>query len=224
MIRPPILILTLTLSAGPALSGAAQPDLTGVWTVVGKHSVLKTVSGDLPPMTPDAKRLYQQHLDAAARKDRSFDGTTHCLPPGLPRLMLVNKPFEILQRDKAVYFVHQVNRLPRRAYFGEKLPVDPDPLYQGYSVARWEGDTLVIETAGFLEGTLLDDAGLPHSDALHLTERYRLDSDGKGLHARFTIDDPKTFTHSWDAQATYRKLNGYEIPEEVCSDKLAARR
>ena len=90
-------------------------------------------------------------------------------------------------------------------------------------MARWDGDTLVIDTAGFLEGTVLDDAGLPHSDALHLTERYRLDEDGRRLHARFTIEDPKTFTHSWTAQAQYDKRPGYELPEEVCADKLAGK-
>ncbi len=138
--------------------------------------------------------------------------------------MLEKEPFEIMQRDKAVYFVSQVNRLPRRAYFNEKLPTDVDPEYLGFSVARWDGDTLVIDSAGFRDVTLLDDSGLPHSEDLHLTERYTLSKDGKELHARFTIEDPKTFTRPWEARAEYKKLPGYEIPEEVCADQLASKK
>jgi hypothetical protein len=220
------LLLTVLAAGIPGWSAAAgTPDLTGVWSIVDHPGTLKTADGKAPPLKPDAQAVYQQHLASSSRGDRSFDGTSSCLPPGLPRLMLEQEPIEIMQRDKAVYFVSQVNRLPRRAYFKEKLPSpqDVDPLYLGYSVARWEGGTLVIDSASFRDGTLLDDSGLPHSEDLHLTERYQLSKDGKTLHARFTIDDPKTFTKAWDARAEYKKLPGYEVPEEVCSDKLASK-
>ncbi len=82
---------------------------------------------------------------AIAKGDFSFDGVTRCLPPGLPRLMLMHEPFEILQRPKALYFVHQINRLPRRVYLDEALPTDVDPHYLGYSVGKWDGDALVVD-------------------------------------------------------------------------------
>jgi hypothetical protein len=208
------------LACIPVCARAAPPDLTGVWSIAGDRSVLKTSEGATPPLTPTGKALYATHLRDAARGDRSFDETAVCLPPGLPRLMLVNKPFEILQREKAVYFIHQLNRMPRRAYFGEKLPVDPDPLYLGFSVAHREGDVLVIDSSGFRESTLLDDSGLPHSAALKLTERYKLDKDGKTLHARFTIDDAQMFARPWSAEAQYTRRPGYELPEEVCADSV----
>jgi hypothetical protein len=210
------------LALAPALTWAVAPNLTGVWSIVSHPTMLKTVDDKTPPLTPEAKAIYDKHIASSAKGDRSFDETKVCLPPGLPRLMLWNEPFEILQRDKTVYFVAQLNRMPRRAYFGEKLPDpnDVDPLYQGYSVARWDGDTLVIDSSSFREGTLLDDAGMPHSDAMKLTERYTLDKDGKTLHARFAINDPKTFTKAWEAKADYTRRPGYEIPEEVCAEKL----
>lgn len=210
--------LMVAVLVAPALTRASEPDLTGVWLIVKPPTTLKTVEGARPPLNPGGTALYEQHLAAAAHGDRTFDGTGKCLPPGLPRLMLVNEPFEIMQRDKVVYFLHELNRLPRRAYFGEALPADADPMYLGYSVARWDGATLVIESSGFREGTLLDDSGLPHSESLHLTERYQLDKDGRTLHARFTIDDPKKFTRPWDAKADYVRRPGYEIPEQVCAD------
>lgn len=216
-------LATAGLASMMSAAASGPPDLTGVWTVVHPPHALRTLDGGLPPLTPAARATYEEHLKAAARGDRSFDGMNRCLPPGLPRLMLVREPFEILQKPKVVYFVFQLNRLPRRAYFGEALPTDPDPHWLGYSVARWEGTALVIDSAGFNDLTMLDDAGLPHSEDLHLTERYALSPDGMHLHALFTIDDPKTFTHPWSARAEYVKRPGYEIPEEVCMDKLLKR-
>jgi hypothetical protein len=219
--KPFFAVFLLALAATGALASATPPDLTGVWSVVSPVDSLETVDGKLPPLLPAAKVTYEAHLAAAARGDRSFDGTTRCLPPGLPRLMLVHRPFEILQRPNTIYFIHELNRLPRRAYLNETLPTDPDPHYLGYSVARWEGGTLVIESSGFSDDTLLDTAGLPHSDALHLTERYSLDKGGKVLLARFTVEDAKTFTAPWSFTAKFVRRPGYELRENVCADKLA---
>lgn len=203
---------------------AAAPDLSGVWFISGQVAALKTAEGQSPPLTPDAKAILDAHRKAAAKGDYSFDGTTHCLPPGLPRLLLMREPFEILQKPKVIYFVHQLNRLPRRAYLDEALPADVDPHYLGYSVAKWDGEALVIESNGFDDSTMLDNAGLPHSEGLHLTERYSLSKDGKHLHLALTIEDPKTFTKAWNAQADYVKRPGYELQEEVCAATPEAKR
>lgn len=209
-----LLALTLTVAAAAA---QAHPDLTGVWAISAPVQALKSATGEAPPLKPEAQAVLDAHRAAAAKGDYSFDGVTRCLPPGLPRLMLMHEPFEIMQRDKVIYFVHQLNRLPRRAYLNEQLPMDADPHYLGYSVAHWDGDALVIESTGFDDGTVLDAAGLPHSESLHLTERYELAKDGKHLHASFLIEDPATFTHPWTVEANYIKRAGYEIPEEVCA-------
>jgi hypothetical protein len=212
----------LSLASLPAC--ADPPDLSGVWFISAHVGAAKTVEGQAPPLTPAAKAVYDAHRAAAAKGDYSFDGVTHCLPPGLPRLMLMSEPFEILQKPKVIYFVHQLNRLPRRAYLDEALPTDVDPHYLGYSVAKWDGSALVIDSNGFDDSTLLDNSGLPHSDALHLTERYELSADGKHLHLRYTIDDPKTFTQSWSGQADYVKRSGFELTEEVCAATPVAKR
>jgi hypothetical protein len=218
-----LLVLTAALLAGAASIAAApaHPDLTGVWMINNAPTTLKTVEGQEPPLTPAGKAIYEANKAKTAKGDRSWDGLSYCLPPGLPRLMLVNKPFEILQRPKTVFFVHQENRLPRRVYMDEKIPDDIDSFYLGYSVGKWEGPELVVESKGFREGdTFIDMSGLPHSKDLQLTERYRLSADGKTLTARFTITDPKDYTRPWTAQATYSKRIGYQIPEEVCAERL----
>jgi hypothetical protein len=203
---------------------AAPPDFSGVWSISTHVGALKTVEGHAPPLTAEARKVYDAHRAAAAKGDYAFDGVTQCLPPGLPRLMLMHEPFEILQKPKVIYFVHQLNRLPRRAYIDEALPTDVDPHYLGYSVAKWDGDALVIDTTGFDDSTMLDNAGLPHSEALHLTERYQLSADGKHMHLRLTIEDPKTFTQAWSAEADYARRPGYELTEEVCAATPPAKR
>jgi hypothetical protein len=230
MRRIPLLFVGLLAVAGvvwadpPPDAAPGQPDLTGAWFIVNPPHALKTVDGSLPPLTPSARQIYEQHLAEVKRGNRAaFDGTTRCLPPGLPRLMLSRVPFEILQRPKVIYFVSGDNRLPRRVYLNEKLPEDADPHWLGYSVGRWDGDTLVIDSGGFNDETLLDDAGLPHSDQLHLTERYRLSHDGKHLAAEFTIEDPKDYTRPWKVEAEYVRRAGFEIPAQICMDDPARR-
>jgi len=215
------LIAAALLLAGAAQAAPPPPNLTGVWSIVNAPVALKTTEGQEPPLTPAAKAVYEANKAKAAKGDRSWDGLSYCLPPGLPRLMLIDKPFEILHRPKQVFFVHQENRLPRRVYLDETHPDDLDSFYLGYSVGKWEGDELVVDTKGFREGdTFIDLSGLPHSTSLHLTERYTLSADGTSLTARFTIEDPKTYSRPWTAAATYTKRVGFQIPEEVCADSL----
>jgi hypothetical protein len=119
-----------------------------------------------------------------------------------------------------MYFVAQ-NRLPFRAYFGEQLPTDVDPLYLGFSVAKWVGPALVIDTNGFRDTTFLDDRGLPHSEKLHLTQTFKLGAGGKTMSVTYKIDDPDTFTHPWTATRTFtKKPASFQMPEEVCAEKL----
>ena len=213
----------LLLAALPAaaIGAPARTDLSGIWSRSDYAPALKPEGGGEVPLTRKGKADYEKNRAMAAKGDMSFDERqVACLPPGLPRLMLLDKPFEIIQRDKTVFFVHQENRLPRRVYLGESLPTDPELMYDGYSVGKWEGDTLVVQSAGFRAGTLLDDSGLPHTTALKIGERYRLMDGGNTLEARFTIEDPGTFTQPWTAVARYQKRPGYLIPEEVCAERL----
>jgi hypothetical protein len=212
------LIAALAFMAAGAASAA---DLSGIWSRKDYSPTLTPETGGTPPLTPAGRAAYDKNRAMAARGDRSFDDVqAACLPPGLPRLMLIAKPFEIIQRPKTVFFVHQENRLPRRVYLDEALPTDPDPMFLGYSVGQWDGEVLKVQSAGFRAGTLLDDSGLPHTEALKVGETWRLTDGGNTLEARFTIEDPATFTRPWTAVAHYRKRPGLLIPEEVCAERL----
>ena len=218
-----LIVAGVALAALPALANAQgkHPDFTGAWIVSPYRAALKPADGKPVPLKPEAKKVYDQHRAAAAKGDRTWDDSSICLPEGLPRLETINEPFEIMQKSNAMYFVAQ-NRLPWRAYFNEKLPGDdPDPMYLGYHVARWEGAKLVIDSAGFRDTSVLDDKGIPHSEKLRLTETYVMGPDGKTMTVTYRIEDPDTFTRPWTAKATFKKMPAsFQFPEEVCAAKL----
>ena len=99
---------------------------------------------------------------------------------------------------------------------GRELPKDPDPTWMGYSVGKWDGDTLVVDSVGFDERTWLDHFGYPHSGEMRLQERYhRLDRDTLELTMTFT--DPKMYTAAWISEKKVLKLvAGRELPELFC--------
>jgi len=209
------------LAALPALAHAqAHPDFTGQWIVSAYSPSLTPADGKPVPFKPEAKKVYDQHLAAAAKGDRKWDETSICLPEGLPRLQTIKEPFEIMQKSNAMYFVAQ-NRLPWRAYFNEKLPDDPDPMYLGYHVAKWDGAKLVIDSAGFRDASVLDDKGIPHSEKLHLTATYAMGADKNTMTITWQIEDPDTFTRPWTAKASFKRMPAsFQFPEEVCAEKL----
>jgi hypothetical protein len=217
-----LIVAGALLAAAPALAHAQakHPDFTGAWIVSPYKAKLTPADGKPIPFKPEAKKVYDQHVAAAAKGDRTWDETSICLPEGLPRLELINEPFEIMQKDKAMYFVAQ-NRLPWRAYFNEKLPDDPDPMYLGYHVAKWDGAKLVIDSSGFRDASVLDDSGIPHSEKLHLTATYALGADNKTMTVTWRIEDPDTFTQPWTATASFKRMPAsFQFPEEVCAAKL----
>jgi hypothetical protein len=101
---------------------------------------------------------------------------------------------------------------------GRPLPVDPDPAYYGYSVGRWEGETFVVETAGFKEGSWLDNDGHPHTEALRTTERFRRINFGR-LELAVTIDDPKAYSRTWTSETMRFDLQpDTELLEHLCEN------
>ncbi|MFM1887288.1 MAG: hypothetical protein RL026_2445 [Pseudomonadota bacterium] len=223
------LLTAFLLGSLGANSGQAQvplaadkPDFSGIWRRVGYQPAALPDGGKPLPLLPAAAATLAAHQAAASRGDRSHDLSALCLPEGLPRLMLKAEPFEVLQRPGFLAFNYQINRLSRLAYIGEAPPEENNGFYLGESTARWEGDSLVIDTRGFNDQTLLDDAGLPHSDALVLTERLQLSKEGRELVNQITVQDPRTFSAAWTITVRYERLKDFLMPEDVCADRLGS--
>jgi hypothetical protein len=189
---------------------ASAPDLTGVWLIDHFQPALFP-KGTTPPLTPWAEAQFKK------ADTKVNDPNLACLPHGIPRLMFVPLPMEIFQvPDKVMMYQEAGNQL-RQIHMDRGHKKDLDPNYNGDSVGKWDGDTLVVDTIGFNEVTWLDHVGLPHSEALHVVERiHRVDRNT--LVDDFTIEDSKAFTKPWAASQTYHLKPGWEIAEYVCDN------
>jgi hypothetical protein len=213
------LALGSTAVAQPIYHPPAGQDLQGVWLIQGDHAALRTLDGKLPPMKPETAKAYAAHLAARKAGKPAFDTVQSCEPHGLPRILFAAFPIEVLQEPTQVTFIHEVHHMPRLVFLDAKLPKldDLDQNWMGFSAGHWEGDTLVVESAGFNDKTTLDAAGLPHSTEMQLTEHIKkLDADT--LEDVITINDPKAYTKAWSTRAVFKRQPGRRIQEYVCTD------
>lgn len=199
-------------------SGKNAPDISGVWQAIEYEKSIRTVAGKKPPLLPAALEEYERNLEQ--RKTlRPKNDMARCVPPGVPRIMWAPLPMMILQTPRKVTFVHEYMHILRHIYLDEPAPdpADLDPTFLGESVGRWEGDTLVIETVGLNDQTVLDRDGMPHSKALRVTERVRPIDGGKRLEDLVTIDDPETFSAPWTARVVFERKPKVELKEYHCT-------
>jgi hypothetical protein len=217
------------LSAPAPRAADGKPDLSGIWEVVGdrvmetdgrvRSKYVYNIAADLPggaPFLPWAKTLHDQRQKALG----VGAPTERCLPHGIPDAMLTRTlPFKILQmRGVTVILYEEFNNWRQIFTDGRPLPKDPQPAWLGYSVGSWDGDTFVVETAGFNDKSWLDAGGTPHTEALKTTERLRRTDVGH-MEVTFTFDDPKTFTRPWSATVKFNLLPDTELLEHHCENE-----
>lgn len=155
------------------------------------------------PFTPWGLQEWSAY-DAA-----SGDYTGSCFPFGLQRSLNAPYPFQIMQDDRHVAFLFEINTWHHVVPLTTEFPrlTAEHPTWYGYSIGRWDGDTLVVETRGFNGYTRLDTVGHPHSDALHLTQTFRR-LDAARMAYTVTVRDPKTYTRAWSNERTFTRLDG----------------
>jgi len=228
-----ITLLPLALLAGVATLAACSPSSGDVDTALGPDAVLGiwvpdnaperllTVDGSPPPLTNEAASVYAKRLELEQSGDTSFDQTTWCAGPGMPRVLTMPYPFEIRRDGDYLAFIHGWYRWHRVVDLAGGAVDDPPlPLTMGFPVGHWEGDSLVIRTVGLSDVTVLDATGLPHSDQLALTERLRVLPDGR-LEDRLTIEDPDTFTAPWEVVLYFHRDAAARVVDDLCPDRIA---
>jgi hypothetical protein len=217
-----VVLLTAPAAAKAAAQPAKVPDWNGIWERQG--SILfdpDTRPGrpEKPPLTPAFQKRYDEILAAAAAGNPIADPGALCLPAGMPRVMVMTYPMEILQTPGQVTIIAEWSSQTRRIFTdGRSHPADPDPTYQGHSIGHWEGDVLVIDTVGIRGDTVFDSTGLGHSDRIHVTERMRRTGPTE-LEDQLTIEDPVAFTRPWVITRKYSRAKpGMEIMEYICEE------
>lgn len=205
------------LSAPAPRAADGKPDLSGVWMVRNSGSYFYITSGLKPQdIQPWAQSLYQQR---ANNFRRDTDGIK-CLPPGPKAGIAVgNLPMKIVQTPYLVVVLYEYQTVFRQIFTdGRGLPDDPNPTWMGYSAGHWDGDTLVVTTAGYNDRTTLDLAGHPHTEALRVTERYHR-RDAGHLDLQVTFDDPKAYTRSWTVPVAFDLIPDGDLIEYVCENE-----
>jgi hypothetical protein len=126
-----------------------------------------------------------------------------CSPMGVPHLMQLNGPISIIMNKDLTVILYMRAMQARFIHMNGAHPANLKPSYHGHSIGHWDGDTLVVDTVGFNDKTPVDMFGTPHTDKLHVVERYRVTNGGKTLRVDFTVEDPGAFTSPWSSYAEY---------------------
>jgi hypothetical protein len=142
-----------------------------------------------------------------------------CWPVGVPAfLLLPATPVYFLQRRKEVWMIWMQNHQIRRVYLDVPHSASVTPSWYGESVGRYEGGALVVDTIGISEKSYVDNYQTPHTDQLHVIERFHLVDGGKTLEVNVHVEDPGAFTTPWNAIQRYRRTTGAPLSEVVCAE------
>ena len=204
------------LSAPAPRTSDGKPDLTGVWRGAGPLYRFN-IAQDLEPgdVQPWAEELFLKRLHDF-RKDSPL---AQCLPVSVPYHNFFNLS-RIVQTPTLTLILYESPNSPHRTVYtdGRELPKEPNPAWLGYSIGRWEGDTLVVTTTGFNDEGWLDSAGHPQTESLRLTERIHRRDFGH-LDFDMTIDDPKVFTKAFTIKTTRLLAPDTDLLEDVCENE-----
>ena len=233
----------VNLAGPPPRTADGKVDLSGVWETNqgrrgrGPAPVAAEGTGELPPSGSIFGNIgdqvqggapYQPWAAELVKKrmaDNSKDNPdAHCLPMGVMQMTSHPFPKKIIQTPTQVVLIYEGSGTTVREVFldGRALPKadDVEPWWNGYSVGRWEGDTLVVETTGFMDDGWLDVRGSPLTSGARMTERFRRPTYGS-LAIEVTIDDPKAYTKPFTATVNNHLLPDTQLIEFVCIDKSA---
>ena len=205
---------------GPAPRRAnGKPDFNGVWTHAyvpdmsrsnAQRPEMQKAPGELPYTAAGRQNLQ------AYNPERDGDYTGMCMPFGLTRSMNAPYPIQIMQDDRHVAFLFEQSTWFHVAPFKDAHPAELDPTWFGTSIAKWDGDTLVVETRGFNGFTRLDTRGNPHSDKLRVVQTFRR-VDAGHLAYTVTVDDPVYYTKPWTNERLFT-LSNDNLLEYSCSE------
>jgi hypothetical protein len=198
-------------------------DLTGTWFIDFNSPNSWRFGPPTTKLTPQAQVHFDAARKAQAEGKAYRDDIGQCWPAGLPLIMTRVWPIAMVQLPTAIYMVsHFMNSL-RIVYLDGRPHSDPDVVvrtFNGESIGRWEGDTLVVDTKHFVNDHHWIDSGVPASDALHIVERIRLINKGATLEIEYTMTDPKSWEGEWKYLKRWNRVDDQDITEVECLPDL----
>jgi len=209
---------TVDLNAPTRRTTDGKPDLSGFWMPREAVKYLLNLASDMKPadipFQPWAAELYKERID---NNGKDHPGA-RCLPSGIPEKNNIPDGLKVVQTPDLLVFLYESRTIYRQVFLdGRPLPKNAQPTWMGYSVGKWDGDTLVIETIGQNGKTWLDMRGLPGTESLRVIERYSRPNTGV-MNIDVTIDDPKAYTKPWNVRLTWRLVPDTDLIESICEE------
>lgn len=197
-------------AANPRLHDG-KPDFNGVWQIPYTPDMSRGLQGGLP-FTAWGAEDFKKYDPA------EFDYTGHCLPAGLTRLVNTPNPMEIVQTPKKVAFLFEgFSEFIVVPTDGRKHKPNLDPLWRGDSIGWYEGDTLIVDSVAFNDRTRLDTIGHPHSDQMHIVQRFT-HKDATHIDFEITVEDPKAYTKPFSNKRVFTLRPDWELMEYSCME------
>jgi hypothetical protein len=198
-------------------------DLSGIYEffikAIPNQGLYGSPSATPPDMTPWAQAKYDAAKPGYGPKatTESNDPILRCNPSGIPRILVWPQPFEIIQTPDRVFMFFEHERVWRQIWIdGRGHPKDLEPTWMGDSIGRWDGDTFIVDTIGLNDKSWLDSFGHPHSQELHVIERYRRPNPNS-LTLQYSVEDPKAYKWPWRSDTKIYTLlrNDKAVMEEL---------
>jgi hypothetical protein len=203
---------------GPVTTDPAHPFVPNG---VGKQPTFRIADLTNPNLMPWVKEhMKKENDEVISGKKTGFTPHSSCQSAGVPMFMGYGggNPIIFLQTPKEVWMYFSGDMQVRRVYMDVSHSANPKPSWYGESVGHYEGDTLVVDTIGLNNKTVTDIYRTPHTDKMHVVERWRMVNNGEGMESVFTVEDPGAFYQPWTAMRRYRRVQYDDIPEIVCAE------
>lgn len=198
-----------------AMADATNPrDLKGTWIA----SEMKLFLGVDLPYTAEGQNLMAERIRLVKAGRSMASPHLTCRPTGVQDVVAPKSALLILQKPQKMYVITQENREVRFVHMQRPHPKKVVPTYSGDSIGRWEGNTLVIDTIGYNGKGQLDEVGNPHSDRLHVVERWTKSSDGNELAVEFTFTDPVYYTEPFQTVRHFQRVLGARVADYDCAE------
>jgi hypothetical protein len=204
---------------GPTRSDPAHPYVPNN---SGAQPTFRIADHGNPNLKPWAREAMKRENENVLAGKIAFTARSSCRPAGVPGFMMfIIEPIFFVQSPDKVLMIHSGNEEVRRIYLDVPHSTNPKPSWYGESVGHYEGDTLVIDTIGMNDKTFIDNYRTPHTEKLHVVERWKMIDDGKMLEVDIKVDDPDTFNAPWSAIQRYRRAQPRQLGEEACAENNA---
>ena len=200
----------------PVTNDPAHPFVPNL---TGRQPTYRIADLSNPNLKPWIKERMKKDNDEVLAGKIAFTPGSSCMPAGVPSFMGYGgpNPLYFLQTPKEVWMIVSSNQQVRRVYLDVPHSTNPKPSWYGESVGHYEGDTLVVDTIGQNDKTFVDVYRTPHTENLHVVERWRIVDGGRMMEATFTVDDPDAFYQPWSGMRRYRRVQ-QEMAEDICAE------